>query len=202
MNIVETTQSVNPMIETETQTQIESNKIIKQNKNINSTEKNTDNPTESGTIISSIYFLKEQQIQNDINISNINNINNINNKIQSEKIPKDTTSTSTGTESNGSQNSEESNQNNVPKKTFAGKTKQWAGNVWNSIKNIKIFKKTEYEEFRNANGDIVKIPKKKLPLKKKKNINENVNNKIAQEHNKEVSTYDGVAKGLYIDIIS
>ena len=29
-----------------------------------------------------------------------------------------------------------------------------------------MFPKTEYEEYRNANGDIVKIPKKKIPLKK------------------------------------
>ena len=79
-----------------------------------------------------------------------------------EPIPKDTVSTSTGTDSNNSQKS---------KSNFGGKAKQWAGNIWNSIKKInlkKIFPKAEYQEFRNANGDIVKIPKNKLPLKKKK----------------------------------
>ena len=31
-----------------------------------------------------------------------------------------------------------------------------------------MFPKAEYHEYRNANGDMVKIPKKKLPLKKRK----------------------------------
>ena len=85
-----------------------------------------------------------------------------------EPIPKDTisTSTSTGTDSNASQkenNSKNSNETEKPKDTFGGKIKKWAGNIWNSIKNINLknkFSKTEYEEIRNANGDIVKIPKK------------------------------------------
>ena len=34
----------------------------------------------------------------------------------------------------------------------------------------KYFPKTEYIEYRNANGDMVKIPKKKLPLKKKPKV--------------------------------
>ena len=85
-----------------------------------------------------------------------------------EKIPKDTISTSTGTESNNSQQDSNSNNSNLkegskPRISFVGKTKKWAGNVWNSIKKInikKMFPKTEYQEYRNANGDMVKIPKK------------------------------------------
>jgi hypothetical protein len=187
MNIVETTQSFNPMINT--QAQIESNKIIKENININKADKPSDNiTTEVGTTVSSLFFLQDQHIQNDLKA-----INNI----QNDTIPKDTISTSTGTESNGSNLSESSKLDNK-KLTFAGKTKQWAGNIWNSIKNIKIFPKTEYQEYRNANGDIVKIPKKKLPLKKKKNVNENVNNRVSQEQNKVITTYHGAVTGLYI----
>ena len=189
MNNVETTQSVNPMIEQNK----EPNKIIKENKNINSPEKPIENATEAGTTVSSLFFLQDK--------SNLSKLQvNLNNQIQKDTIPKDTISTSTGTESVSSQQDNNSTNSNIIKpKTFAGKTKQWAGNFWTSIKNIKnIFPKTEYEEYRNANGDIVKIPKKKIPLKKKKQINDNVNNRISQEQNKVVSTYHGVATGLYI----
>ena len=182
MNIVDTTQSVNPMINT--QEQIESNKIIKGNKNIDKTQKASDTATEMGTTVSNLLFLQDKGLK-EIN------------DFKQNTIPKDTISTSTGTESNGSNLSESSKLDNK-NLTFAGKTKQWAGNFWNSIKNIKIFPKTEYQEYRNANGDIVKIPKKKLPLKKKKNINENVNNRISQEQNKVINTYHGAVTGLYI----
>ena len=86
------------------------------------------------------------------------------------------------------------------KLSFSDKTKQWAGNIWHSIKKVNIknvFTKTEYKEIRNANGDIIKVPKKKIPLKKK-NLNENVNNRIHMEHNKCISNYHGVATDLYI----
>ena len=47
---------------------------------------------------------------------------------------------------------------------------------------------------------MVKIPKKKLPLKKKKNLNDNILNQISKEQNKiVVNTYDGVASGLYFN---
>ena len=192
MNNVEITQSLNPMIEQNK----EPNKIIKENKNIKSPEKPLENATEAGTTVSSLFFLHDK--------SNLEKLQvNLNNQIQKDTIPKDTISTSTGTESVSSQQDNNSTNSNIIKpKTFAGKTKQWAGNIWTSIKNIKniknIFPKTEYEEYRNANGDIVKIPKKKIPLKKKKQINDNVNNRIVQEQNKVVSTYHGVATGLYL----
>jgi len=192
MNKIGISQSLNPMIEQDK----EPNKIIKENKNIESPKKPIENTTEVGTTVSSLFFLHDK--------SNLEKLQvNLNNQIQKDTIPKDTISTSTGTESVSSQQDNNSTNSNINKpKTFAGKTKQWAGNVWTSIKNIKniknIFPKTEYEEYRNANGDIVKIPKKKIPLKKKKQINDNVNNRIAQEQNKVVSTYHGVATGLYL----
>ena len=52
--------------------------------------------------------------------------------------------------------------------SFYQKTKRWAGTVWNYVNIKNYFPKTEYIEYRNCNGDIVKIPKKKLPLKNKR----------------------------------
>ena len=40
--------------------------------------------------------------------------------------------------------------------------------IWSYVNVKNYFPKIEYLEYRNANGDMVKIPKKKLPLKKKK----------------------------------
>ena len=147
---------------------------------------------EHGTTISTLVFLEtkgnNEPIPENLNID----------KILKDTIPKDTTSTSTETDSNNS-NKEDIKQ----KRTFAGKTKVWAENVWSSIKKINIkniFPKTEYQEYRNANGDIVKIPKMKMPLKKKKQPNNKILNKISNEQNKiVVSTYDGVASGLYLN---
>ena len=48
------------------------------------------------------------------------------------------------------------------------KTKRWAGTAWSYINIANYFPKTEYKEYRNCNGDWVKIPVKKIPLKKKK----------------------------------
>ena len=58
MNNIETMQSVNPMIEQNK----EPNKIIKENKNINSPEKPLENATEAGTTVSSLFFYKINQI--------------------------------------------------------------------------------------------------------------------------------------------
>ena len=52
--------------------------------------------------------------------------------------------------------------------SFYQKTKRWAGTVWNYVNIKNYFPKTEYIEYRNCNGDMVKIPKKKIPLKKKR----------------------------------
>ena len=47
------------------------------------------------------------------------------------------------------------------------KTKKLAGSLWNYVNIANYFPKTEYKEYRNSNGDWVKIPVKKIPLKKK-----------------------------------
>ena len=86
-------------------------------------------------------------------------------------------------------------------KSFVERAKNWVGNKWNSIKKFKIknlIPKTEYKIFRNANGDLVNIPVKKIPLKKKKEENEIMKNKISYEQNRIVSIYDGVANGMYL----
>ena len=132
---------------------------------------------ETGTTISNINFLTK--FNKEGIIENLNN-----------EIPKDTISTSTGTSSNNSQ------QENV--KSFSGKTKKWAGNIWNSLKNIKIFPKKEFKEFRNANGDLVKIPVKKIPLKKKKELNNKTKSIISNEKDKDINNYNEAAKGMYI----
>ena len=110
---------------------------------------------ESGTVTTTIGFLKpEDNLQNDplYNLNNSlenknNNNNNISNNLSSSKDEK---SVSTADES------------------FYQKTKRWAGTVWSYVNIKNYFPKAEYIEYRNANGDMVKIPKKKLPLKKKK----------------------------------
>ena len=51
---------------------------------------------------------------------------------------------------------------------FLQKTKRFAGTVWSYINIANYFPKQEFKEYRNANGDWVKIPLKKIPLKKKK----------------------------------
>ena len=90
----------------------------------------------------------------------------------------------------------------IKKNSFAFKTKEWTKNIWNSIKSFKlkkIFAKAEYKEFRNANGDLVKIPVKKIPLKKKKEVNiTGKKMKISHEQNKIVSNFDGIATGMYL----
>ena len=52
--------------------------------------------------------------------------------------------------------------------SFYQKTKRWAGSLWSYVNIKNYFPKTEYIEYRNCNGDMVKIPKKKIPLKKKR----------------------------------
>ena len=55
----------------------------------------------------------------------------------------------------------------VETESFYQKTKRWAETVWNYVNIKNYFPKTEYIEYRNCNGDMVKIPTKKLSLKKK-----------------------------------
>ena len=74
----------------------------------------------------------------------------------------DITSNNTSTKEDESKNQAQKNE------SFYQKTKRWAGTVWNYVNIANYFPKTEYKEYRNCNGDWVKIPIKKIPLKKKK----------------------------------
>ena len=173
---METIQSLNNAQDLSTQ----NNQNIIQKKQQNVPEKKD----EAGTTISNINFLTK--FNKEGIIENLNG-----------EIPKDTISTSTGTSSNNSQQEN----TNLNKKSFAGKTKKWAGNVWNSLKNIKlkkIFPKQEFKEFRNANGDLVKIPVKKIPLKKKKELNNNTKMIISKEKDKDINNYNYAAEGMFI----
>ena len=167
-------------------------KINKDSKNQIENKKPDETKVEEGTMVSTLVFLvnnkglEQNALEYNLNLE--------------KNIPKDTISTSTGTESN---NSQKENNSTNSKITFAGKIKQRAGSIWNSIKKINfknMFPKAEYIEYRTANGDIVKIPKKKIPLKKKKKINKDVNNKIPEEENKVVNAYnyDSAATGYYL----
>ena len=159
------------------------NKSSNQNESNNNQEINADKAITESNIV---FLEKNNQEPSPENINNI------------QFFPQDTASISTGTESNNSQQDENSK---IKKKSFAVKTKEWAGNMWNSLKKINfknMFAKAEFKEFRNANGDMVRIPVKKIPLKKKKGINENVKNMIAKEQNKDISDYHDAATGMYL----
>ena len=159
------------------------NKSPNQNESNNNQEINADKTITESNIV---FYEKNNQEPSPENINNI------------QFFPQDTTSISTGTESNNSQQSENSQSK---KKSFAVKTKEWAGNMWSSLKKINfknMFAKAEFKEFRNANGDIVRIPVKKIPLKKKKGINENVKNMISKEKNKDINDYNDAATGMYL----
>ena len=63
---------------------------------------------------------------------------------------------------------EEKEDSNKKNDNFYQKTKRLAGNIWKYVNIANYFPKTEYKEYRNCNGDWVKVPVKKIPLKKKK----------------------------------
>ena len=182
MNNMETLQSLN----VEKLSNIQNNQILGENIIPNNQKGPSEQIADNSTTVSNLNFLKTKN--KDQIIQQLN-----------EEIPKDTVSISTGTSYDNSQ--QENNSKNSIKKSFIGKTKDWAGNMWNSLKNINlknIFPKTEYKEFRNANGDLVKVPVKKLPLKKKNNLNEKEKDIISNEKNKDVNCYNDAAKGVYI----
>ena len=167
MNVIETAQSLNPSINPNTKV----DQVITTLKNDSTNQNAQTHIDENSTTISNLVFLNKSSLE-----PTPENLN---------KIPQNTVSTSTQTESDNSKI--------VKKKTFVGRTKEWAGNVWNSIKKFqfkKLFPKTEYKIFRNANGDLVKIPVKKIPLKKKQeNAITGKRIKISQEQNGIVSNY-------------
>ena len=159
------------------------NKFSNQNESNNNQEINADKTITESNIV---FYEKNNQEPSPENINNI------------QFFPQDTASISTGTESNNSQQSENSQSK---KKSFAVKTKEWAGNMWSSLKKINfknMFAKAEFKEFRNANGDIVRIPVKKIPLKKKKEVHEITKNIISKEQNRIINDYHGAATGMYL----
>ena len=120
------------------------------------TNQNENGEKEATTISTTLGFLDEKDINNQ------NDLNKINEDISN----KDSSLTDTVVEVNKS--------DEQPKETFFGKTKRWAGNIWSKMNIKNYFPKQEYIEYKNANGIIMKIPKKKIPLKKKPNIDPNV----------------------------
>ena len=108
---------------------------------------------ENGTVTTTIAFLKTEEDKKNDPLYNLNNsIENKNNNISNNNNlsqSKDEKSVSTTDES------------------FYQKTKRWAKTIWSYVNVKNYFPKAEYIEYRNANGDMVKIPKKKIPLKKK-----------------------------------
>ena len=139
---------------------------------------------ENGTFTTTIGFLKEdgEEVKNEpISILNkpipkggIEDIssNNLNQIVDSKSDKTSTISTTTS-------------------ESFYQKTKRWAGTVWSYINIKNYFPKEEFIEYRNANGDMVKIPKKKLPLKKKKKIEneEYIVNKTVDRDNNKANIY-------------
>ena len=68
----------------------------------------------------------------------------------------------------------QNDQQQKQKLSLMSRTKSWMGNIWQSMKKVNVknfWPKAEFIEYKTANGDIIKIPKKKLNLKKKKNLN-------------------------------
>ena len=182
MDIVETVQSLN----IEKDSNFQSHPIIKTTKLQGNQKTTSQNITENNTTITNLNFLPK-------------NLNEPNPKILNKEIPTDTISTSTGTSSNSSQ--QDTISINSAKKNFMNKSKEWAGKMWNSLKNIKfkmVFAKQEFKEYRNANGDLVKIPINKIALKKKKEMNENVKKMISEDENKNVNNYYNASRGMFI----
>ncbi len=184
MDTVETNQSLNPGKETN----IQFDSIEKDNKHFKQSSDQKEiieDDNMNGTQFNLIISKAKLQISENLN----------------KQIPKDTIST-TSNEINSNNIQQDKNSINA-KNGFFSKTKQWAGNMWNSLKNIqfkKMFAKPEFKEYRNANGDIVRIPVKKTPLKKKEEFSENVKKKIADEKNMNinVNNYDNAARGMFI----
>ena len=120
---------------------------------VNSPEKNNHDKKEDDnidTMMTQVPFIKE--------LDKKESIFELNKSIEKT----DVTSNNTSTKEDESKNQVQKNE------SFYQKTKRWAGTVWNYVNIANYFPKTEYKEYRNCNGDWVKIPIKKIPLKKKK----------------------------------
>ena len=74
-------------------------------------------------------------------------------------------------ELNKNEDTNKESQQKKQKLGLLGRTKSWMENVWHSMKKAnvkKLWAKAEYIEYKTATGEIRKIPKKKLNLKKNK----------------------------------
>ena len=111
---------------------------------------------EVNTLTTSLQFLKENEGKKDP-LSNLNQLTQNKEEISNNNLSA----------SNNSKD-EKSSSTAASKESFYQKTKRWAGTVWSYMNVKNYFPKTEYIEYRNCNGDMVKVPKQKLPLKKKK----------------------------------
>lgn len=118
-------------------------------------------------------YEKDTELKNKIEEENGTQIQFLSNKQEQEKnetiyeLNKSLEKTD-DTSKNSFKIGEGQNAPNQQNESFFQKTKRWAGTAWSYINIANYFPKTEYKEYRNANGDWVKIPKKKIPLKKKK----------------------------------
>ena len=120
---------------------------------VNSPEKNNHDKKEDDnvdTMMTQVPFIKE--------LDKKEPIFELNKSIEKTDITSNNTSTK----------EDESKSQARKNESFYQKTKRWAGTVWNYVNIANYFPKTEYKEYRNCNGDWVKIPIKKIPLKKKK----------------------------------
>ena len=141
------------------------------------TKPTNDKPENENTTTTTLCFLKDDDEGKNEPISNLN-----------KNLPKYEESSS----NNLSDNSKSDKiSESAETESFYQKTKRWAGTIW-SYMNIKnYFPKQEFKEYRNSNGDIVRIPKKKLPLKKiKKQDNEEyIINKVVERDNDKINNY-------------
>ena len=120
---------------------------------LNSPEKNEDNKNENepgSTMMTQVPFIKELDKKEPI--------------FELNKSLEKTDDTSNNSSSKETESKDQVQKN----ESFYQKTKRWAGTVWSYVNIANYFPKTEYKEYRNCNGDWVKIPIKKIPLKKKK----------------------------------
>lgn len=133
---------------------------------------------ENGTVTTTMGFLKEGELQNDP-LSNLN-----------KSLPKtdDTSNNSLTVNSKDDKMSAP-----TVNESFYQKTKRWAGTAWSYINIKNYFPKTQYKEYRNINGDIVKVPIKKIPLKKKPKVEltdeQYIVNKIVDKNNNQLNFY-------------
>ena len=113
------------------------------------------------------YNNNKKDIETDTMITQVPFMHEIDNKEPINELNRSLEKTDDSSK-NSSKGEEDKKEPNKQNESFYQKTKRWAGNVWSYVNIANYFPKTEFKEYRNANGDWVKIPVKKIPLKKKK----------------------------------